>query len=533
MPITSYLDFDLLIVPAADKTTVRVIHSPAGQAAADFVLPFAANEIPTFEPRAGSHGRHIFASAAGAADGARLTPRTFGERLYTALFTDPIEQLFRRSLDAANRQDAGLRVRLRLGDAPALAALPWEFLYSPSLDRFLALSDATPVIRYLELAQPEAALAVAPPLNILTVVADPSDVQQLDVEQEWSRLQTATRELEARNLVRLDRLPKATPGALQQRLRQADVHILHFIGHGLFDAQTGAGALVFEQETGKSVLLSGSQLGALLHDQRSLRLVFLNACEGAATSPGLPFAGVAQQLVQQSNPAVLAMQFAVSDAAAVALASEFYRALADGAPVDTATSEARKAVYAAGEEFEWGTPVLFSRSPDGVILDLARGKEEPVTQPDEKPWWNSISASGDVIIATVGAGARNVAVGKQITQQVYDLIGPPTPDDKQVITQQLAQVGQALTAHQAAIDAANMKVAELQLQLLRGELTKTADGETPSAAAITLAGNWLLDNIPQIAEALTGLFATPAVARVVGKAGEAAVAWVKERFGRG
>lgn len=530
MPITSYLDFDLLVVPTADKYMARVVHSPAGQATAAFVLPFAIDEAPTFGQRSGGNGRHIFTSATGAVG---LTPRTFGERLYTAVFSDQIEQLFRRSLDEANRSDRGLRVRLRLGDAPALAALPWEFLYSPDLDRFLALSDVTPVVRYLELAQPESALTVAPPLNILAVVADPSDVQKLDVEQEWSRLQEAVRDLQTQNLVHLDRLPQATPGALQQRLRQADAHILHFIGHGLFDAQTSQGSLVFEQDTGQSLLLTGEQLGALLHDHRALRLVFLNACEGATGDSSLSFAGVAQKLVQQTIPAVLAMQFAVSDAAAIALASEFYRALADGAPVDAATSEARKAVFAAGEDFEWGTPVLFSRSPDGVILDLAQDKEELMPQPEEKPWWDSVTATGDVIIAVVGAGARNVAVGKHITQQVYDLVGPPTPDDKQIVSQKIAQVDQALVVHQDGIDAANLKVAELQLQLLHGELTKTEDGETPSAAAIMLAGNWLLDNIPQIAEALTGLFITPAVGRVVGKAGEAAVAWVKERFGRG
>jgi hypothetical protein len=42
----------------------------------------------------------------------------------------------------------------------------------------------------------------------------------------------------------------------------------------------------------------------------------------------------------------------------------------------------------------------------------------------------------------------------------------------------------------------------------------------------------LLDSVPQIAEVLTSLFATPAVGKVVGKAGEVAVGWVKQRFGK-
>ena len=43
-------------------------------------------------------------------------------------------------------------------------------------------------------------------------------------------------------------------------------------------------------------------------------------------------------------------------------------------------------------------------------------------------------------------------------------------------------------------------------------------------------GDWLLDNLPAIGEALGALFALPAVGRVVGKAGEGAVKWVTQRF---
>jgi hypothetical protein len=46
-------------------------------------------------------------------------------------------------------------------------------------------------------------------------------------------------------------------------------------------------------------------------------------------------------------------------------------------------------------------------------------------------------------------------------------------------------------------------------------------------------GDLLLDSVPQITNAMANLFATPAVGRVVGKAGETAVTWVKRRFGGG
>jgi len=43
-------------------------------------------------------------------------------------------------------------------------------------------------------------------------------------------------------------------------------------------------------------------------------------------------------------------------------------------------------------------------------------------------------------------------------------------------------------------------------------------------------GDWLLDNLPAISEALGALFALPAVGRVVGKAGEGTVKWVTQRL---
>lgn len=99
-----------------------------------------------------------------------------------------------------------------------------------------------------------------------------------------------------------------------------------------------------------------------------MRLVILNACEGARTSSEDPYAGVAQTLVRQGIPAVLAMQFEIFEDAALTFAHEFYSALVDNYPVDAALSEARKAIFATGNDVEWGTPVLFTRAADGILF---------------------------------------------------------------------------------------------------------------------------------------------------------------------
>ena len=75
-------------------------------------------------------------------------------------------------------------------------------------------------------------------------------------------------------------------------------------------------------------------------------MVVLNACRSARTDAIDPFGGMAQGLVQQDATAVVAMQFPISDRAAVTFTGEFYGALVDGLPVDQAVSSARKSLLA-------------------------------------------------------------------------------------------------------------------------------------------------------------------------------------------
>ena len=173
------------------------------------------------------------------------------------------------------------------------------------------------------------------------------------------KIEASVAELRQRGLLQLTRLPTATLGALQKQLRREPYHILHFVGHGGFDQQTQDGVLLLEDETGRSRLVSGNYLGTLLHDHRSLRLAVLNACEGARTHSD-PFAGVAQQLVRQGIPAVIAMQFEITDKAAIILAREFYDALADGYPVSAGVSSLAGGLRTCGAA--GFTPWLWSAS---------------------------------------------------------------------------------------------------------------------------------------------------------------------------
>ena len=212
-------------------------------------------------------------------------------------------------------------------------------------------------------------LKVTLPLRILAMISSPTDCLQLDVEREWKLLCEALADLERDGKVILERLENAALQTLDRRLLRNEYHVLHFVGHGAFDRRIDAGVLILEDTDRRHRWMTGADLGIHLGDQPTLRLAVLNACEGARGSREDPFAGVAQSLVQQGLPAVIAMQFEITDQAAIAFSGGFYAALANGYPVDAALAQARKAIHAAGQGLEWGTPVLYLRARDGVVFE--------------------------------------------------------------------------------------------------------------------------------------------------------------------
>ncbi|MFN3982407.1 MAG: CHAT domain-containing protein, partial [Caldilinea sp.] len=97
-----------------------------------------------------------------------------------------------------------------------------------------------------------------------------------------------------------------------------------------------------------------------------------------------PFAGVGQSLLRQGIPAVIAMQFAISDAAATVFAHEFYAAIADGYALEAALTEARKAMFAQQQGVEWATPVLYTRTDATRLFDRA-AESLPAPDPNRSP----------------------------------------------------------------------------------------------------------------------------------------------------
>jgi len=363
--------------------TVQVLKSPAGEGRSSFKLALSLAQINTLlTPRGGDvrgapaveavePGRDLRMRASDAT--ARLAAQQVGDQLFRGLFSGQVKSLYDQSLGSlSSRAGCGLRIKLKFDaqdqELAQLISVPWEFLWRGETHDFLSLSRLSPVVRYLDVPRPAAPILLESVLRVLVVVSSPRGLQALNVLQERANLEAACQSWKG---VEITVLEGADSAAIRRHLLEKPFHVLHFIGHGGFDPAQGEGVLFFERPDGQPEPVSGQSLATFLKDFKTLGLVFLNACDTArADSSGVnPFSGVAGALVLGGLPAVVAMQFPISDRAAIAFSTAFYQRLAVGDPVDASVVEGRQAILAAVPgTHEWGTPVLFLRVPDGTVF---------------------------------------------------------------------------------------------------------------------------------------------------------------------
>ncbi|MDI6694315.1 MAG: SUMF1/EgtB/PvdO family nonheme iron enzyme [Anaerolineales bacterium] len=383
-----YLDFKLEIGHRQGNEYPIAVDSPAGQTHAHVAFPFDEIALERYLDKLQIALLSRHSSIRRVVSDEERQVMAFGQALFDFLLSGEARNRFDVSCLQAAQQGKGLRLSLRI-QPPELASLPWEFLYDPRKAEYLCLTAQTPVVRYLELPQPVQPLTVQPPLRVLGMIAAPTDRPRLDVEGEKERLEKALGDLQAQGLVQLNWLPGATWRDLQRfmRPRRGPWHIFHFIGHGGFDRHADEGLLLLENDDRTTHRLGATELARLLAGQPSVpRLVLLNACEGARGGQQDIFSGTASILVRRGLPAVLAMQYPITDRAAIELSRSFYEALADGLPVDACVAEARKAISIEFPgSLEWGTPVLYLRAADGVLFHLQPPAQASTARIQQQP----------------------------------------------------------------------------------------------------------------------------------------------------
>src|SRR5262245_49863741 len=369
MAAYEYDDFWVEFSPREGGGYNVTLRAPGGGSASEtFHLPFTADEL--------KHAVQTIGYTRSTRDigdvevDPRLSAEQFGDRLAKALFDGPARDLYVKARNTAVGQGRGVRLWLSLKNAPGLMSVPWEVLYLQPT--FLASQRKTPIVGFLQTDAPVQPRHIESSVEMLGVIASPIDMNPLNVEEERERVESALAKVRQTREVNVKWLDPATPQALLEALQTGDYHILHFVGHSGFtgdeeaavQAVTGdaisevdpGGVIYLEDENRHKVPISDSQLVTLLGDL-NLRLVVLNSCEGARSSTLDPFADIAPAIVGLGIPAVLAMQFEISDEAAIKFADELYQSLlVRQEPIDVAVADARKAVFTVVNETEWATP---------------------------------------------------------------------------------------------------------------------------------------------------------------------------------
>ena len=364
-----------------------------------------------------------------------------GEGLAAMMLPGRVGELFDDSLRAMENAGKGLRVRLRI-EPLELAALPWEYAYRQKTagekvgQDFLALRNVS-FTRYETTGAPLQPLEDKEQLRIVAALASPLDQDILALQKDKEAIQAAVAELhahlgEGQDAVESVVLEQTTRATLLDALDDAD--IFHFSGHGIFEGTEltpegkllKKGRIILETEEAESDRFESGQLATALRGA-GVRMVVLGACESAARDEGGAWTGVAPALVREEIPAVVAMQFKVLDKNAALFIAHLYTRVLGGYSIDEAVSGARRAIFVHSDkgaaERDWGVPVLYLRSPDGVLFPLPESPEEEEAAPGAVPPTVLVQRRlGTVRGEDIGAEVDEILGGRLEVRDTIDVV---------------------------------------------------------------------------------------------------------------
>ncbi len=377
--------------------------------------------------------------------------------------TSHLEMHLRLAWDRAEQQRQGLRLRLSI-DAPEINAWPWELLHDPMRDFTFSTSITTPVVRYLDQSNhfgSPADMKTELPLEALVVLPRAPD---LNLVKERAVIAQAVALLDPPLLMHvLDGI--VTRARLADVLVSGHYEIIHASGHGGF--LDGEGFLALNDADGAPDIVDGQVLARLAANCKTLRLAVLNVCSSGKVDEARAFQGLAPQLVRAGVPAVVAMQYPLSDDASMAFAEEFYRRLCtdeNAGRVDVAVTYARNLLAILYPDNRCvAAPVVYTRAPDGVIFALRsqaaaasvsdNGRQGDRTRELAESLRMSAAFDDDLMLADrdlLQSWRHALSQAAEATQRQFST---PDPDIQQAAQQSLALLRQRLVTVEARLSA--------------------------------------------------------------------------------
>jgi hypothetical protein len=309
-----------------------------------------------------------------------------GKRLFSVLFAERLRREFLEIYRKAGNENAMLRLELEVDEVgyPEIASLPWEFMYAPpeADGGGIWLATAPNMVFSRRRVEGEISdaikLAKGERLRIALAVSAPEGLGKV----QYDAVADVLKELSlSQGFDFLDIICPASQVEIDKVLEEKKPHIFHFIGHSrLIKDENGKekGQLALTGPAGFVDWVSADVFSERFHRHQP-GLVVLQSCESGALSSSEALVGIASKVVQKYIPAVVAMQYKVSNATAKRFALEFYRRLAKYEPVDKAIQESRLKIAlrpGGGASRDFATPVLFmqvkeerlfQRHPDDIV----------------------------------------------------------------------------------------------------------------------------------------------------------------------
>lgn len=309
------------------------------------------------------------------ADEAAASVSAQGERLFRALFGAAREETFRQTLALSRATGRGLALRLNIEQAPELEGLPWECLYDPEEEGFIAASAETPFARCSTGTGTERTTPSDLPLRLLAVVAAPKDCERfglpaVNAEKELESVRAMLRPALEAKLLQVEGVAHASPSKVRQAILRFRPHIFHLVSHGA--SRRDLGHALLEDETGRGRLANARVLLEFLLNDEETRLVLLSPPEQATGRSLEPLVGLATQLHQSHSKAIMTLRQEMDARSRQRLWREFYRALLPWNAVDVALAEARRELLteqgAADRQDPWRAPLLFLPGASGQMF---------------------------------------------------------------------------------------------------------------------------------------------------------------------
>ncbi|MBM3299948.1 MAG: CHAT domain-containing protein [Deltaproteobacteria bacterium] len=302
--------------------------------------------------------------------GFRFSIKGIGQDIYRDVFSS--HRRVYNAFSAANARSKLLSLSFEA--SREFLGAPIELLYSDEAANYLSLLH--PMSRFIngavpqsEALSPETLSQLKGKLKILVITSDtrPSIALIDQIGEEVVSL------LQKHDSIGVKLIPtnEATYATVRNELRQCPYHIVHYVGHGLFEENSPEQSSLFfwegQNRSGNVLPLSGAELSLLLQGS-DVRLFHLSCCEGMRTGTAIDlldddYLGIADGIMQAGVPSVLGFRWPVSVGGARKLALDFYSSFPKhGSPERALLDARRELAISTPDTPDWASPILVVQS---------------------------------------------------------------------------------------------------------------------------------------------------------------------------